>query len=87
MRNEKPTPENIEARAILKLVDLGTTTLDGARELISVPEKETHALHMFLAVAGKDGAPIGRALTFRRQVLDEFEKLLESERATQSLPI
>jgi hypothetical protein len=83
MSNEKPTPETIEARAILKLVSLGTTTVEGARDLIAIPEKETHALQMFLAVAGKDGAPIGRALAFRRKVLDEFEKLLASQSTQQ----
>ena len=86
MRDEKPTPERIEARAILKLVSLGTTTIDGARDLITVPEKETHALHMFLAMAGKDGAPIGRALAFRQKVLNEFEKLLASRNPAHTLP-
>jgi hypothetical protein len=80
----KPTPESIEARAILRLVSLGTTTVDGARELISVPERETQALHLFLAVAGKEGAPIGRALAFRRKVLREFEKLVAPEQAENS---
>lgn len=86
MQHDKPTPESIEARAILRLVSLGTTTVDGARDLITVPEKETHALHMFLAIAGKDGAPIGRALAFRQKVLNEFEKLLASQRSAQTLP-
>jgi hypothetical protein len=59
----------------MRLVSIGTTTLDGARDLISVPERETHALNLFLAFAGKDGAPIGHALAFRRKVSVEFEKL------------
>jgi hypothetical protein len=43
--------------------------------LISVPEKESHALHLFVAISGKDAAPIGHALAFRRKVSVEFEKL------------
>lgn len=69
-------PESIEARAIMRLVSLGTTTLDDARELISIPEKEEQVLSLFVAIAGKEGAPIGRALAFRRKVLVEFEKLV-----------
>jgi hypothetical protein len=75
MRNHFEAPESTEARAIMRLVSLGTATLDDARELISVPEREEQALNLFLAVAGKEGAPIGRALAFRRKVLVEFEKL------------
>jgi hypothetical protein len=75
MQDYFESPESVEARAIMRLVSLGTTTLDGARELISVPEKETQVLTLFVAVAGKKGAPIGRALAFRRKVLAEFERL------------
>jgi hypothetical protein len=76
MHNYFEAPESIEARAIMRLVSLGTTTLDDARELISVPEKETQVLNAFVAVAGKQGAPISRALAFRCKVLVEFEKLV-----------
>ena len=75
MQNYFEPPESVEARAIMRLVSLGTTTLEDARELISVPEKEEHALSLFVAVAGKDGLPIGTALAFRRKVLVEFDKL------------
>ncbi len=51
--------EHVEARAIMRLVSLGTTTLDPARELISIPEREEQALNLFVAIAGKEGAPIG----------------------------
>jgi hypothetical protein len=78
MQNYFERPESIEARAIMRLVPLGTTTLEGARELISVTERETQVLNLFVAVAGKEGAPIGRALAFRRKVLAEFEKLAAS---------
>jgi hypothetical protein len=74
MQNYFETPESVEARAIMRLVSLGTTTLE-ERELISIPEKEEHALSLFVAVAGKDGLPIGTALAFRREVLVEFDKL------------
>jgi hypothetical protein len=56
MQNYFESPGSVEARAIMRLVSIGTTTLDGARDLISVPERETHALNLFLAFAGKDGA-------------------------------
>jgi hypothetical protein len=78
MQNYFEAPESIEAWAIMRLVSLGTTTLEDARELISIPEKEEHALSLFLAVAGKDGLPIGTALAFRRKVLVEFDKLAAS---------
>ena len=76
MQKQYDTPETIEARAIMRLVSLGTTTLEGARDLIAIPEKEDHALSLFVALAGKQGAPIGYALAFRRKVLLEFEKLV-----------
>ncbi len=44
MRNHFEAPESIEARAIMRLVSLGTATLDDARDLISVPEGEEQAL-------------------------------------------
>ena len=75
MQDYSEIPESVEARAIMRLVSLGATTLDDARDLISVPEKQSHALNLFVAFAGKDGAPIGRALAFRRKVSQEFEKL------------
>jgi hypothetical protein len=85
MQNYFESPESLEARAIMRLVSLGTTTLDGARELISVPEKETQVLNLFVAVAGKEGAPISRALAFRRKVLAEFEKLAASQQFESSV--
>ena len=75
MQDYFEAPESIEARAIMRLVSLGTTTLEDARELISIPEKEERALISFVAIAGKEGAPIGRALAFRGKVLVEFDKL------------
>jgi hypothetical protein len=75
MRDYFEKAEHVEARAIMRLVSLGTTTLDAARELISIPEREEQALNLFVAIAGKEGAPIGRAIAFRRKVLAEFEKL------------
>jgi hypothetical protein len=71
-------PESIEARAIMRLVELGYTTLDGARDLISIPEREARALTAFVRLSGKDGASIGRSLKFRERVLNEFEKLVVS---------
>lgn len=85
MKTYFEAPESVEARAIMRLVSLGTTTLDDARELISIPEKEEHALSLFIAVAGKEGAPIGRALNFRRKVLAEFDRLVESMRSAHSV--
>jgi hypothetical protein len=69
------SPESIEARAIMRLVSLGTTTLDDARELIAIPEKQERALKSFVSVAGTAGISIGRAVDFRRRVSLEFEKL------------
>ena len=78
MQDYYEKPEHIEARAILRLVSLGTITLDGARELIAVPERQAHVLNTFVAVAGKAGASIGYALAFRHRVAIEFEKLVTS---------
>ena len=39
MQDYYEKPERVEARAIMRLIALGTTTLEGARELIAVPEK------------------------------------------------
>jgi len=69
-------PESIEARAIMRLVWLGTTTIEDARELIAIPEKEGCSLEAFVAISGKEGIPIGRAIAFRRKVSTEFEKLV-----------
>jgi hypothetical protein len=79
MQNQFERPESIEARAILRLVSLGTTTLEDARELIGIPEREEQALQMFVAFAGKDGASIGYAVAFRHRVMIEFEKLVASQ--------
>jgi hypothetical protein len=78
MRNYSERPESIEARAIMRLVSLGTTTLEDARDLISIPERQEHVLQLFIAVAGKEGAPVGYAVAFRRRVMIEFEKLVAS---------
>jgi hypothetical protein len=87
VHNYFEAPECIEARAILRLVSLGTTTLDGARELISIPENEEHVLQLFAAISGKEGAPIGHAVSFRRKVLAEFEKLVAGGPFSGSLPV
>jgi len=76
LRDYFERPESIEARAIMRLVSLGTTTLDGARDLIGIPERQEQALRMFVAIAGKDGVSIGYAVSFRRRVMIEFEKLV-----------
>jgi hypothetical protein len=86
MQNYYEAPESIEARAIIRLVSLGTSTLEEARELISIPDRQEQALKLFVAVAGKEGASIARAVNFRRKVAEEFEKLaalmnLETSRA------
>jgi hypothetical protein len=75
MQDYLEAPESIEARAIMRLVSLGTTTLEDARELIAIPARQEQALNVFVASAGKEGASIGRALAFRHKVLIEFEKL------------
>jgi hypothetical protein len=80
MQNYFECPESIEARAIMRLVSLGTTTVEAARELIGIPEREERALKMFVAIAGKDGVSIGRAVAFRRRVMAEFDKLVASTR-------
>jgi len=59
------------------LVSLGTTTIDSARDLISIPEKQEQVLNAFVSVAGKAGNPIHRAVSFRHKVA-EFEKLVAS---------
>jgi hypothetical protein len=65
-------PEHIEARAILRLVEIGTTTLEDARELIGIPERQERVLRVFASV-GKAGIRVGRAIAFRRRVALEFE--------------
>jgi hypothetical protein len=76
-------PEHIEARAILRLVEIGTTTLEDARELIGIPDREEQALKAFIRVAGKAGIGIGRAVAFRRRVAYEFEMLVSSANLEQ----
>jgi hypothetical protein len=71
-------PERTEARAIMRLVSLGTTTLEDARELISIPEDQEQALRTFVAIAGKDGASVRSVLEFRQRVMTEFERLVAS---------
>jgi hypothetical protein len=71
------SPAVVEARAIMRLVYLGTTTVEGARELIAVPEREERALKAFVAASGKTGASIGYAVQFRHQVAEEFERLVD----------
>ena len=48
MQDYFEAPESIEARAIMRLVSLGTTTLEAARELIGIPEREERALNLFI---------------------------------------
>lgn len=76
MQDYTERPERTEARAILRLVSLSAITLEDARELISIPDRQVHALRMFIAVAGKDGASIRSAIAFRDRVMVEFDKLL-----------
>jgi hypothetical protein len=68
--------ERVEARAILRLVSLGITTLEGARDLIAVPEREEAVLKAFAMQGGRDGMAIGRAVIFREKVLKEFDQLV-----------
>ena len=72
------TPETIEAKAILRLVSLGTTTIDDARDLIAIPEKQERMLKAFISDAGGSATPIHRAVSFRHKVAAEFEKLVSS---------
>jgi hypothetical protein len=76
-------PESIEARAIMRLVSLGTTTIEGARESIAIPQREESALAAYVAISGKAGMPISRAIAFRREVASEFEKLLAAGNASE----
>ena len=87
MQNHFERPESIEARAIMRLVALGTTTLDDARELIGIPDRQEHALKMFISVAGKDGASVAYAVSFRRRVLIEFERLVAAGQFDMSAPV
>ncbi|HEX4379383.1 MAG TPA: hypothetical protein VH022_05085 [Candidatus Acidoferrum sp.] len=80
-------PESIEARAILRLVDLGATTLEGARKLIAIPTRQEKVLRLFVSVAGKDGSSIGYAIAFRRKVMAEFEKLVADGHFDDSVAI
>jgi hypothetical protein len=84
MQDYTERPERTEARAILRPVSLGATTLGDARDLISIPERQEQALRMFVAVAGKDGVSIGYAVAFRRRVMVEFEKLVAAGRVNLS---
>jgi hypothetical protein len=76
MQNYYEAPESIEARAIMRLVALGSTTIEGARELIAIPGRQERVLRLFVAVAGKEGSSVGYAIAFRRKVMAEFEKLV-----------
>lgn len=87
MQNYCERPESIEARAIMRLVSLGATTLDDARELIAIPERQEKALRMFVAAAGKDGASVGYAVSFRRRVMVEFERLVAAGDFEMSDPV
>lgn len=69
-------PEHVEARAILRLVEIGTTTLQDARELIAIPERQERVLGAFARAAGKAGMSVGNAIAFRRRVAHEFEMLV-----------
>ena len=60
----------------MRLVSLGTTTLESARELIGIPKRQEDDLNAFVVLGGKAGQTIGYALNFRRRVLNEFEKLV-----------
>jgi|HubBroStandDraft_6_1064221.scaffolds.fasta_scaffold592747_1 hypothetical protein len=87
MQDHFERPESIEARAIMRLVALGTTTLEDARELIAIPKRQEQALRMFVAIAGKDGASVGYAVSFRRRVMIEFEKLVAAGQFDMSAPV
>jgi hypothetical protein len=76
-------PEIVEARGIMRLVSLGTTTIEGARELIAIPSREGSALEAFVAISGKAGVPIARAIAFRRRVANEFERLVTAGNASE----
>jgi hypothetical protein len=71
------SPAAIEARAIMRLVSLGTTTVEDARQLIAVPDRQERALRAFVAASGKNGVSIGYALQFREKVAEEFERLVD----------
>jgi hypothetical protein len=60
----------------MRLVALGSTTIEGARELIAIPGRQERVLRLFVAVAGKEGSSVGYAIAFRRKVMAEFEKLV-----------
>jgi hypothetical protein len=87
MQNYYEAPESIEARAIMRLVALGTTTIEGARDLISIPEPQEQVLRLFVAVAGKEGSSVGYAIAFRRKVMAEFEKLVAQNQFTDSVAV
>jgi hypothetical protein len=87
MQNYHEAPESIEARAIMRLVALGTTTLEGARKLIASPKNQEQVLRLFVAVSGKEGSSIGYAIAFRRKVMAEFEKLVAENRFSDSIPV
>jgi hypothetical protein len=76
MPNYFEKPEHVEARAILRLVEIGTATLEEARELIAIPEREERVLTAFARLAGKAGISIGHAILFRRRVAQEFEVMV-----------
>ena len=76
LQNTYVRPETIEAGAILRLVSIGTLTLDSARELISVPKPQADALKAFAATGGQAGGAIGYAVRFREKVLEEFERMI-----------
>ena len=76
MRDYFEKPEHIEARALVRLVKIGRMTLESARELIGIPDRQEQALNAFIRAAGKAGFGVSRAIAFRRKVAHEFETMV-----------
>ena len=87
MQDYHEVPESIEARAIMRLVTLGTTTLEDARELIAIPTHQEEVLRLFVATAGKEGNSVGYAIAFRHKVMAEFEKLVAENQLANPITV
>jgi hypothetical protein len=68
-----------EARDLHRMVTYGSCTIEGIRDLISVPPEIESALLAYANRFPKDGERIHCVLQFRRKVAREFERLVSCE--------
>jgi hypothetical protein len=70
-----------EARDLYRMVTCGSCTVEGIRDLISVPREIESALREYADRFPKDGQRIRCVLRFRERVAQEFERLVEHDQS------